>query len=235
MTRHSETRSDTETRTPDSSQARLAAEAAFAPRPIALAANAEPQVVVIKRKKTIVPAGEGDPFKTESQEPIKEGRAPRVFRIDSGPAVKMFGQPKAVGADTDFDASVGVDASTAQVVQITRRRPRNPRAEVTIIRPAASGGTVGGDLPASREAKMPPQELKPLEPCFAALRAAQDFDLGIATSGGGAPSRYQALTAKIRKLEQRAEAARKVEATKAVRWIKRAIAAYDLRASDLGL
>ena len=81
---------------------------------------------------------------------------------------------------------------------------------------------------------MPPQELKPLEPCFAA-RAAQDFDLGIATSGGGAPSRYQALTAKIRKLEQRAEAVRKVEATETVRWIKRAIAACDLRASDLGL
>ena len=79
------------------------------------------------------------------------------------------------------------------------------------------------------------QELKLLEPCFAALRGAQDFDFGIATSGRGAPSRYQALKAEIKKLEQRAEAARKLEAARAVQWIKRAIATYGLGARDLGL
>ena len=79
------------------------------------------------------------------------------------------------------------------------------------------------------------QERKRLEPCFAALCAAQDFDFGIATSGPSAPGGYQALKARIKKLERRAEAARKVEAAKAARWIKRAIATYGLRASDLGL
>jgi hypothetical protein len=75
-----------------------------------------------------------------------------------------------------------------------------------------------------------------LEPCFAALRAAQDFDFGIATSGRSAPGSYQALEAKIiKKLEQRAEVARNLEAAKAARWIKRAIVTYGLRARDLGL
>jgi hypothetical protein len=239
MTRHSENRSDTEVPTPDSSQARLAAEAAFTQRPITLVANAGPQVVVIKRKKAIVPAGESDPIKTEFQEP-KEARTPRVFRVDSpivgsGSEVEVSEQPQAVGASPDFNASVGVGALPAQVVQIKRRRRRIPRAEVTIIRPAAPSGPLTSDPPASRQAEMLLQELKLLEPCFAALRASQDFDFGIATSGRGAPTRYQALRAEIKKLQQRAEAARKVEAARAARWIKRAIAAYGLRACDLGL
>jgi len=235
MTRHSENRP-----TPASSQARLAAEAAFAQQPITRVANAEPQVVVIKRKKAIVPPGEGDPTETDLQDPIKESRTPRVFRVDSpvvgsGAAVAVSEQPEAGGASPDFHASVGVGALTAQVVQIKRRRRRIPRAEVTIIRSATTSGPVVSDPPASREAELLLQELKRLEPCFAALRAAQDFDFGIETSGRSAPSRYQALKAKIKKLEQRAEAARKVEAAKAARWIKRAIATYGLRASDLGL
>jgi hypothetical protein len=238
MTRHSENRSDTEVPTPDSSQARLAAEAAFTQRPITLVANAGPQVVVIKRKKAIVPAGEGDPIKTEFQEP-KEARTPRVFRVDSpivgsGPAVEVSEQPQAVGASPDFNASVGVGVLPAQVVH-KRSRRRIPRAEVTIIRPAAPSEPEPSDPPAGRKPEMLLQEPKLLEPCFAALRASQDFDFGIATSGRGAPTRYQALRAEIKKLEQRAEAARKVEAARAARWIKRAIAAYDLRASDLGL
>jgi len=196
-------------------------------------------VVVVKRKKAIVPAGEGEPIEMEFLEPMKEARTPRVFRVDSpivrsGPAVEVSEQPEAVGASPDFNASVGVGALPAQVVQIKRRRRRIPRAEVTIIRPAAPSGPLTSDPPASRQAEMLLQELKRLEPCFAALRAAQDFDFGIATSGRGAPSRYQALKAG-QKLEQRAEAARKVEAARAARWIKRAIAAYGLRASDLGL
>ena len=240
MTRHSQNQSDTEVPTPGSSQARLAAEAAFTQRPITFVANAGPQVVVIKRNKAIVPAGEGDPIKTEFHEPMKEARTPRVFRVDSpivgsGRAVKVSEQPQAVGASPDFNASVGVGALPAQVVQIKRRRRRIPRAEVTIIRPAAPSEPVTSDPPASRQAEMLLQELKLLEPCFAALRAAQDFDFGIATSGRGAPSRYQALKAEIKKLEQRAEAARKLEAARAVQWIKRAIATYGLGARDLGL
>src|SRR5438034_10817205 len=83
MTRHSQNRFDTGSPLRDSSQARLVAEAAFAQRPITVAANAEPQVVVIKRKKAIVPAGEGEPNETEFQQPMKGARTPRVFRVDS--------------------------------------------------------------------------------------------------------------------------------------------------------
>jgi len=197
-------------------------------------------VVVIKRKKAIVPAGEGEPNETEFQQPMKEARTPRVFRVDSpvvgsGPAVEVSEQPQAVGASPDFNASVGIGGSPAQVIQIKRSRRRIPRGEVTIIRPAVPIGPVTSDPPVSRQAEMLHQELKRLEPCFAALHAAQEIDFGIATSGRGAPSRYQALKAEIKKLEQRAEAARKAEAARAARWIKRAIAAYGLRASDLGL
>ena len=239
MTRHSDIQSDTEVPAP-ASQARLAAEAAFTQRPITLVASAGPQVLVIKRKKAIVPAGEGDPTKTELQEAVEEARTPRVFRVDSpvvgsGPVVEVSEQSQAVGASPDFNASVGVGALPVQVVQIKRRRRRIPRSEVTIIRPAAPSAPVTSDPPASPQAEMLLQELKRLGPCFAALRASQDFDFGSATWGRGAPSRYQALKAKIKKLEQRAEAARKIEAARAARWIKRAIAAYGLRASDLGL
>ena len=234
MTRHSENRP-----TPASSQARVAAEAAFAERPITRVASAQPQVVVIKRKMAIVPPGGGDPIETELQDPVKASRKPRVFRVDSvvgsHAAMAVSEQIEAGGAPPDFHASVGIGALTAQVVQVKRRRRRIPRAEVTILRPAATRGPVVSDRPASREAEMVLQELKRLEPCFAALRAAQDFDFGIATSGRSAPGSYQALKAKIMKLEQRAEAARKAEAAKVARWIKRAIATYGLRASDLGL
>jgi len=229
MTRHSENRPTA------SSQARLAAEAAFAQRPIARVANAVPQVVVIKRKKAIVAPGGGDPIETELQGPVRASRTPRVFRVDS-PGVGLMAaseQIEAGGAPPDLHASVGIGALTAQVVQVKRRRRRTPRAEVTIIRPAATRGPVVSDRPASHEAELLLQELERLEPCFAALRAAQDLDFGIATSS--TPGSYQALKAKIEKLEQRAEAARKVEAAKAARWIKRAIATYGLRASDLGL
>jgi len=235
MTRHSENRP-----TPASSQARLAAEAAFAQRPITRVANAEPQVVVIKRKKAIVPPGEGDPIETELQDAIRESRTPRVFRLDapvvgSGAAMPVSEQLEACGAPADPHASVGVGALAEEVVQVKRRR-RIPRGEVTIIRPAAATrGPAANDPAGGREPEMLLQELKRLEPCFAALRAAQDFDFGIATSGRSAPGSYQALKAKIRKLEQRAEAARKVEAAKAARWIKRAIANYGLCASDIGL
>lgn len=50
-----------------------------------------------------------------------------------------------------------------------------------------------------------------------------------------ATSSYEALKAEIKKLEQRAEAARKMEAAKAAHWIKRVIATKGLRAGDLGL
>lgn len=43
------------------------------------------------------------------------------------------------------------------------------------------------------------------------------------------------IRAEIQKLERRAEALRKVEAARAVRWIRKEIARYGLTASDLGL
>ena len=57
------------------------------------------------------------------------------------------------GASPDFNASVGVGALPAQVVQIKRRRRRMPRAEVTIIRPAAPSEPEPSDPPAGRPAE----------------------------------------------------------------------------------
>jgi hypothetical protein len=50
-----------------------------------------------------------------------------------------------------------------------------------------------------------------------------------------AMERYELLMTEIRKLDRQAEAVRKVEAAKAVRWIRKAIADYELDADDLGL
>jgi hypothetical protein len=234
MTRHKNNRP-----APAASQARLAAEAAFAQPPITRVTSVEPHLVVIKRKKAIVPPGWGDPVETAPQDPNPQPRGPRVFRVHSpvvgsGAARPISEQPGAHDAHPDFNPSVGVVALAAQGDEVKRRRRHTPRAEVTIIRPAAVPEPVVSDPPVKHEAEMLLQELKRLEPRFAALRAAQDFNFGIATSGRSPPGSYQSLKAKIEKLEQRAEAAKKVEAAKAARWIKRAIAKYGLCADDLG-
>ena len=68
---------------PDSSDARRVAEAAFVKRPTPAVSNAGAQVVVVKRKKAIIPRGAGDPGNAGSAEPMEPTRAPRVFRVDS--------------------------------------------------------------------------------------------------------------------------------------------------------
>ena len=50
-----------------------------------------------------------------------------------------------------------------------------------------------------------------------------------------AMERHERLMAEIRKVDRQAEAVRKAEAAKVVRWIRKAIADYGLDADDLGL
>lgn len=50
-----------------------------------------------------------------------------------------------------------------------------------------------------------------------------------------AVERYELLMAEIRKLDHQVEAARMKEVAEAARWIRKAIAVYNLDADDLGL
>jgi len=198
---------------PDPSRARLAAEAAFAKRPVTSVSEAGPRVVVVKRKRAVVPDPAGHFIEAEVPAPLAEARAPRVFRVDapivaSDPAVEGAEQ-LVEGASRDFAEAAGPQK---------KRRRRTLHGEVTIVRPADPQVPVESE-PAARRT----------------LGPAQDFDLGIPTSDRDAPSRYQALIAEIDELKGRAEAAKSIEAARAVRWIKRAIATYGLSASDIGL
>jgi hypothetical protein len=223
--------------TPDSSHARRVAEAAFAKRPASSVSNAGPQVVVVKRRKPIVRLGVGDPGTADSKEPMEPTRTPRVFRVDSpvagsGPAVDLADPLSAPGASADSIGSVGVHAPP---VAPTKRRRRTRHGEVTIIHPDRPSVLTPTHPSVGRREEAGIQGRQLRKPKFTEPSSTQEFVFGIAPTGRGGPSRYQALRAEIERLHVQAEAVRKVEAAQAVRWIKRAIADYGLSASDLGL
>ena len=221
---------------PDSSHARRVAEAAFVKRPAPSVSSTGTQTVVVKRKKAIIPLGAGDPGNADSAEPMEPTRAPRVFRVDSpvvgsAPAADLAEPLPVRGASADPNASAGVPA---RPVVPTKRRSRMRHGEVTIIHPARpSTPAVTGPL-ADRGGETGVQGRKSRKPDLREPSGTQQFDLGLAVTGDGAPSRYRALRAQIEALRQRAEAVRTVEAAQAVGWIKRAIADYGLSARDLG-
>jgi len=222
---------------PDSSHARRVAEAAFVKRPAPSVSNAGAQMVVVKRKKAIIPPGAGDPGNADSAEPMVPTRAPRVFRVDSrvvgsAPAADLAEPLPVSGASADPNASAGVPAPP---MVPTKRRSRTRHGEVTIIHPARPSTPTVTDPLAGHGGEAGVQGRKSRKPDFSEPRGTRQFDLGLAATEDGAPSRYRALRAEIEALRQRAEAVRKVEAAQAVRWIKRAIADYGLSARDLGL
>lgn len=173
----------------DPSQAWKAAEAEFRQPPHDPASSGGARVVV-KRKRTLDPGGEGGA--ENGPELAEEARAPRVFRVDQVP-----GQPAAeqTASDTEEGGSGDEAPSDGDTSAAPRRRVRK-HGEVTITRP---GPPDFGDLK---------------------RRALADLD---------------AIRAEIRRLERQAEALRKAEAAEAVRWIRKEIAAYGFKASDLGL
>ena len=80
--------------------------------------------------------------------------------------------------------------------------------------------------------------LAALEATFSLIRDAQDFRLvkrGEALEGRPDPGSYFALTAEIERLQGVAEAARNVEASQAISWIRRAIETYALTRDDIGI
>jgi hypothetical protein len=193
-------------------------------------------MVVVKRKKAIIPLGAGDPGNADSAEPMEPTRAPRVFRVDSpivgsAPAADVAEPLPVRGASADPNDSAGVPAPP---VVPTKRRSRMRHGEVTIIRPAGPNTPTVTDPLAGRGGETGVQGTKSPKPDLREPSGTQQFDLGLAVTGDGAPSRYRALRAEIEALRQRAEAVRKVEAAQAVGWIKRAIADYGLSARDLG-
>jgi hypothetical protein len=212
--------------TSDPSQARLIAEAAFVQRPSVSAANAGPNVVVIKRKKAIAVPGVGDAVIAGSDGLVEETRTPRVFRVET----------PILGSMQDVDVSASdVGASPAPPVHLKPKRRRTPRPVVTIIHPPDPPAPLAIDRQAPAEADVLVEKLRHLEPSLASLHAAQSLDVDLSRLGRRASTRHHALRARIERLNKLAEVARKTEAARAVHWIKRAIITYGLEKEDLGL
>jgi hypothetical protein len=190
-----------------------------------------------------------------------QDRAPRVFRVDA--PVLAFGNldsPDSPVNALSADGSPAVPADLGPLSAIPTRRPRRrvAPAVVTFVAhqeatadklPVASGAENSTAVEAiGHLARMPLtltpvrrfdillQRLAHLEYVFSQIREAQDFHLSIrdekAKSKAGT---YQALRETIQKLERDAQIVRRAEASRAIKWIKRAIGEYGLTVVDLGL
>jgi hypothetical protein len=175
------------------SQARLAAESAFAAVPTPSPTDGVP--VVIRRRKIVI-GDEGSTDPHQSADDDASARAPKVFQVEP----RHDAEFKAA-VDRDAAATLAsCDVSQTRDVRRNRRRRRQARrsGSVTVIRP---------EPPSSTELAQRRRE---------------------------AEERYELLMTEVRALDSQIEAARRAEAAKAVRWIRKAIADYDLRAEDLG-
>ena len=206
------------------SQARLAAEHAFLAASSTGEADGGP-VIVVRRKKTVVAASEGHDSTTERLELTRESRTPKVYRVEHGPdSAPSDDLEESDEVATSFTGS-HTEAIVQRVVPIKRRRRVIRHGEVTIIRPQPSDGEGERVLTAAEESTAPTAELVSpgkLTQEFTALKRRALADLA-------------AIQSEIRQLERQAEAVRKVEAARAVRWIRKAITEYGLGCDDLGL
>lgn len=204
------------------SQARLAAEAAFsAPRPRVDVDDGP--LIVVKRRKAVVT--DGGYLPGEDHEHSGESRAPKVYRVEHGPDSVAADEPSAPseatgGADSHDEISV------QPLAPLKRRRRVKRHGEVTIIRPPAPDGLGERLLTASAEESAATSD----ETIFT-----EKFVQEIAALKRRAMADMASVQFEIRKLERQAEAARKVEAAQAVRWIRKAMVEYDLEPADLGL
>jgi hypothetical protein len=196
------------------SKARLEAEAAFEQRP---QRSRDKPVVVVKRKRSV-----GVSTETHTQSSASStadvSRTPRVFRVESVLVVddNTRGASKAaarpLGGPT---ALLDEEASNTEVKSPKRHRRRDVHGKITIIRPERTTAFAAGGpdrLPIEQESSV-----------FSSL--SRDSDL---------VARYDVVMAEIEALRRKAVELRKIESAGAVRWIKRAIADYDLTAEDLG-
>jgi len=207
----------------DLSEARIAAEAMFEQRTTPRELSVGP-VVVVKRKRAIAASDDDDGDDGEGHERAEDIRLPKVYRIEheSRPTTPELSVAPAT-TEQAFDApgSVHGDVTLSRGVhqRIRRRRPRK-HGTVTVIRPAELGESSGSKETPSG-ASVPEG-------------GADQFALDIVALRQRTLAGLKSISAELQRLERKAEAVRKTEAARAVRWIRKAIAKYGLKSSDLG-
>ena len=175
-----------------------------------------PQVeVIVKRRRFSSRDGQGSMNGSSEPQPT---HSPRIYRIaklrlderERGPQAEAFSRE--VAPD---DESI-----TSSLPCLGKRMRRVLNGRVTIIRPMPESEAVP---PESVESHDPQQDLRD-----------RRRELGPFRMGEAAERRYDRLMKAIQRLEIRAAAARKAETAAAVRWIRRTMARYDIRACEVG-
>jgi hypothetical protein len=141
------------------------------------------------------------------------------------------GAPAQPPRATRDDATPGAGDHVSRTYRVPPAREATPATE-----PADAAAPAGGASPRTRRRRAPaahrPSDVTIIRPAPSEV-AGTAPDL----SRAAMPELVQRLaliTAEIRKLEREALKAKRAEAARAVRWIKRAIADYGLTAADLG-
>jgi hypothetical protein len=196
---------------PEMSQAREAAEAAFAPR---TADRQDGPLVVVKRTRSIGTSA-GDHQAPQRSMPDDDDRKTRVFRVRSVQA--LHGEREEFSQDTTRSLEApSVPQHKAMASASHRRSRRNAfHGKVTIIRPPSPDQSTAGSTPGATE---------------------RDYTAaGLPMVHRDTIARYEAVMAEIESLKRLAAVLKRNEARSAARWIRKAIAEHGLTAQDLGL
>ena len=204
-------------------QARLAVEALFQTKqaPPDKAADVE---VVVRRRRFASADGlaEGNDAGEGSTAAV---RTPRTFKVER--RHEGVEQPEGQGLPSAANPQPNhVDAASSGPgsTEVGRRRRRRLNGAVTIIRPQLHEPHGVRDESFGERAE---------SDLIAARRLHRD-EIGAFGTDRAAQLRYQKLLLRIAELERQAHAAKEREAAAAVRWIKKAIRDYGIRAKDLG-
>ena len=207
----------------DLSDARIAAEAMFEKRSTPRELVGGP-VVVVKRKRAIAASDDDDDEAGDDSRQAENARLPRVYRIEheSSPTVPELSVSPAGEQAFDAPGSGHGDATPSTGAhQSSRRRRTKKHGTVTVIRPAEFGE--------SNESN------ETLSAASVPESAADQFAFDIVALRQRTLAGLKSISAELQSLERKAEAVRKSEAASAVRWIRKAIAKYGFKSSDLGL
>jgi hypothetical protein len=206
----------------DLSDARIAAEAMFEKRTSRELVGGP--VVVVKRKRAIAASDDDDGETGDDPQQAENLRLPRVYRIEHESSPTTPELSVASAGEQAFDApgsGYGDVTPSTGVHQRNRRRRTKKHGTVTVIRPAELGESSGSNETPSA-ASVPES-------------AADQFAFDIVSLRQRTLAALKSISAELQSLERKAEAVRKTEAASAVRWIRKAIAKYGFKSSDLGL
>jgi hypothetical protein len=212
-------------------------------------------VVVIKRKRAVLApidasSGRGDhsdPAQATDNDRTQEAevRAPRVFRLEAVAHVDTQDDTPGAGANVlvPNDDRSAVEAQVLDSLPaIPTRRPRRraaPAVVTFVSAPGAQEVSCNAEAALATDQRLDAllQRLHRLEHTVARIREARSLDVLGDASRQARPhgNRYPSLRSSIEALMQKAEIARRVEAARAVRWIKREMARYGLTRKDVGL